>query len=535
MVSLWDGKVADEQKAFQLLHIMDIIRFWAESVYKPIVCTCLRRVEAIRLENAPSSLEDTLWDSQAKIDEDNPAWLFHRIHVEVQTPIDPDTTLRDPTPSRVPPNRRPSAQRSSGETLSVPSVQKPPESLRKGRASLEHRSCSSDDSNTTLRHDIPSRASPTHSSRAQRSSSNTLRAHSEQNVPETPRKNRASSRYRSMVPEIQQYSWILDQSSNTGNHIMIRIDSQGKVMPPIICFDISKEDWEDPTFGRILESEEDRLPPNFTRKLLKNPGSDRYMWSCKRRIISCIGAKTQFSAILPLDYKQFGTRAQAREEKQLLEPIEDLLNIGGLLRGFADVSDQWCDCKARWNDYSTNMLQCANARCETEWFHHRCVELEEEADPPNWLCPHCVKIPKSFRNDIEEDLELPEWDDHRVQASYERIKASKAICVVWHEHIWPEPKRILEVFRRVTHNLDIVQGARYPIHQRGIQANVKAPRYWVCIRYIRNKSSWRDLVRIRSLAMIEALTTMTTTMALTVRTTMSLTLPTRTDGLLDAI
>lgn len=157
---------------------MDIMRFWAEYIYKPIICTCLRRLEDMTLyQEAPLSLDNTLWRSRINIDDDAPPWFSHRVNAEDRAFLSTVATSRSSKPSRVTSDPHSSARRLSSKTLEVPS---------------------------------------------------------EGNASEVLRKRRASPKHRPMVPESEQYNWVLDSSSDQGDHVMIRIDAKGEKLPPIV-------------------------------------------------------------------------------------------------------------------------------------------------------------------------------------------------------------------------------------------------------------------------------------------------------------
>ena len=97
MVLLWTGKITDKHRAFQLLYNIDIIRFWAECTYKPIICTCLRRSEELRLRKTLAPLEDTIWGSQITMNKANTPWLFYRRDADEATFNDVGTaSMEDP-------------------------------------------------------------------------------------------------------------------------------------------------------------------------------------------------------------------------------------------------------------------------------------------------------------------------------------------------------------------------------------------------------------------------------------------------------
>jgi len=77
-VELWSGNVSDKNKALQLLWIVDIIKFWAEYTYKPMIGACLARLKAPTDELDEVPLEETLWKSHIVLNEETTPWFFHQ-------------------------------------------------------------------------------------------------------------------------------------------------------------------------------------------------------------------------------------------------------------------------------------------------------------------------------------------------------------------------------------------------------------------------------------------------------------------------
>lgn len=77
-VELWSGNVSDKNKALQLLWIVDIIKFWAEYTYKPMIGACLARLKAGSDELGEVPLEETLWNSHIILNEETTPWFFHQ-------------------------------------------------------------------------------------------------------------------------------------------------------------------------------------------------------------------------------------------------------------------------------------------------------------------------------------------------------------------------------------------------------------------------------------------------------------------------
>lgn len=424
MVLLWTGKITDKHKAFQLLYIIDIIRFWAECTYKPVICTCLRRLEELRLRKTLAPLDDTIWDSQVTMNEANTPWLFYRRDADEATFNDAGTT-------------------SMGTTLD-------------GHLSPL--------STKTQRPSIDQSGSPS------RKPSNTKSSNGQ-----------ATKNSVTVIPASEEYNWLLDRSICTKDHLMIRFSRQGSRLRPFILFDDTERqigNTQDSQCKMILEQERLRYQPKVRTGFICDTRSSKYLWSCARSTLDYIYKDTQFCAIFPLDKMAYGKQLVNNVKEELFEPIEALLNVGILLGSLEAATKQWCKCQRLVNGYEPAMIHCGNARCHLQWYHKKCVDLDEDDEPELWICPDCREMPGHERREVKQ-LKLPgSYTDH-LEASDQRVQSTRALRRVWDTHPWPSKKAILERFERVLYNLDIIESSRYTIRSHGIKSSLSAPRYWV--------------------------------------------------------
>ena len=424
MVLLWTGKITDKHRAFQLLYIIDIIRFWAECTYKPIICTCLRRLEELRLRTDPAPLVDTIWDSQITMNEVNTPWLFYRRNADEAAFNDAGTA-------------------STGTTLdghlSPPSSKTQRPSIRQSRS--------------------PSRKPPNTKSSNGQATKNSV----------------------TVIAASEEYNWLLDRTICANDHVMIRIDRQGRMLRPFILFDDTKwqiENTQDSKCKMILEQERLRYQPNVRTGFICDTQSRKYLWSCARSTLNYTYEGTQFCAIAPLNKMAYGKQPVKNVEEQLFEPIEALLHVGILLASFEEVTKQWCKCQRLVNGYEAGMIHCGNTRCHLQWYHKECVDLDEDDEPKPWICPDCRKMTWNERREVKQ-LKLSEWYAEDIEASDQRVQSTRALRRVWDTHTWPSRKAVLETFERVLYNLDIIESSRYTIRSQGIVSSLSAPRYWV--------------------------------------------------------
>ena len=424
MVLLWTGKIADKHRAFQLLYIIDIIRFWAECNYKPIICTCLRRLEEIRLWKTPAPLDDTVWDSQITMNEANTPWLFYRRNADEAT-----FNYAGSASTGIALDRH----------LSPPSSNTQRPLIDESRSPLRKPSSTKASNGQTINKSV------------------------------------------TIIPASEDYHWLLDRSICTDDHLMIRINRQGGKLRPFILFDDTEwqiENTKDPKCEKILKHERLRYHPNVRTGFTYDTRSNKYLWSCARSTLDCIYEGTQFSAIIPLNRMAYGKQPVKSVEEQLFEPIEALLHVGMLLASFESATKQWCKCQRLVNGFEPGMIQCGNSQCHLQWYHKECVDLDEDDEPEPWMCPDCRKIPPHERREVEQ-LSLPREYADDIEASDQRVQSTRALHRVWDTHPWPKRKAILETFERVLYNLDIIESSRYSIRSQGIVSSLSAPRYWV--------------------------------------------------------
>ena len=80
LTELWDGQLREHEDALQLLYIMDMVAIWAEYTYKPSVCLCLRKLEALvkgETAQGSSNLENEPWLGKLELNRVNFPWLLN--------------------------------------------------------------------------------------------------------------------------------------------------------------------------------------------------------------------------------------------------------------------------------------------------------------------------------------------------------------------------------------------------------------------------------------------------------------------------
>lgn len=446
MVQLWRGTLAEKDEAYQLLHILDTIRFWAEYTYKPIVGTCLRRLHAMREKSTLTPLSKSLWASKIEINESSTPWMFKR----------------------------------SGHALYSTDLETHPETfLQAPRSSPRHHTSSP---SRSPRRGASRRPSP---------------------APQS------SSEDRFVFPNSEHYNWILDRSTRNKDHVMLRVTERGTVLPPIALFDTAEwpfDSSKEQLYQSYLGIERYGYQCDADTGHLKVPGKRIYQWSLARSRLRHIKPDTQLCIILPLNHEDYHSQPERTREEQLFEPIEDVLKVGELLSCFELEKKRWCTCRCEWNMFSGPMRACDNVKCPLEWHHHRCVGLDEDEmedegnvvegreqdyeeeqyddcadDNADWLCPECEGSPTQqikLRTKCR-PWKLPQTYDEYRDASANRMQATRALRTVWDKHKWPESRILIEVIEKVSYDLDIIKESSHKIHRLGVVSALASPRYWV--------------------------------------------------------
>ncbi|MCJ1278058.1 hypothetical protein MMC21_005872 [Puttea exsequens] len=261
--------------------------------------------------------------------------------------------------------------------------------------------------------------------------------------------------------ELRDYVWLLDRDIVPGHLLHIAVDEAGNLLPPVIIFSDAK--WDKPEFENILAEEKRRLPPEAHAMFRFNAKDHHYSWRTLLRLHRDASPGIQWTAVIPLDYKDYRRQTVATKKKEVLfEPLERLLRLPELLNEVQMESKKWCICRQQWNRRSPNMVLCANLKCQVGWYHmtRKCANLDKGADLYRWLCPKC-------REDLSSDLgwtddEDPQYGSLQEESSF-RVQWTRALTTVWHSHSWPSNDEISRVFAEIARNLDIVRSATLPI------------------------------------------------------------------------
>ena len=221
------GSSKDEQSAIQLLSIVELIRFWVDYTYKPLIGTCISRLEAIKAGTQPTPLDSTLWNLRIPIDKEQTPWFFSQRRLKVSSiPI------------------------GSTDNLEIP-----PHGRRRGHSASSRQSLQPENQPSPRRdHRSPTPAG-------------------EQFV----------------MPEKDDFNWLLDRDPGEEDLILIRVSETGKIMRPVIIYSTSRlvgerqmrpVDWKDDDFKAVVADERRGHHPQIVSIFRKNRQGRDYLWEC---------------------------------------------------------------------------------------------------------------------------------------------------------------------------------------------------------------------------------------------------------------
>ena len=426
MVHLWSGVLQGENSALQLLCIVDLIRFWVDYTYKPLIGTCISRLKAMKACRPLPPLDSTLWRLRIPVDREHTPWVFSQRRLK----------------------------RSSSAIRSTDNLAVPPRGNSRGH---------SPSSRQSLR--------PEHRSSSRR----------EHRSP-TP----ADEQF--VMPEKDDFNWLLDRDPGVGDLILIRVSETGEIMIPVIINSTGRlvgarrkplVDWNDDGFNAVIADECRGHHSKIASIFRKDKHGRDYLWQCYQSKGSRIRRRAQFSIILPVNVVSYGQQNPKSLGTPLFEPLESLFRLQDLLGKIDRANKKWCSCGRQKNEYSPPMVQCRRALCDISWFHKKCVGFADSDDEASWLCDKCYdkweRIPEHKRAYIE--LE-PTETNFFARESHKRIHLARAIEDVWYKHDWPCQDEIVAKIDEIADKVDIVESAPHEIRKGGVPRGRQLPRYW---------------------------------------------------------
>ena len=425
MVHLWSGVLKGEDSALQLLCIVDLIRFWVDYTYKPLIGTCIRRLEVMKACRTPPPLDSTLWRLRIPVDREHTPWIFSQRRLRRSS-----SAIRPTDSLGIPPHGSSRVHsRSSRQSLR-------PESRSSSRR--DHRSPTPGDEQFVL-------------------------------------------------PEKDDFNWLLDRDPGVGDLMLIRVTETGEILRPVIIHSTGRlvgerrkptVDWDDDGFDAVM-ADERRGRHSKVTSTFRNIQGHNYLWYYYQSKGGLIRRGVQFSIILPVSVISYGQQTRTSQGSQLFEPLELLFRLQDLLEKIDRANKKWCSCGRQKNEYSPPMVQCRRALCDISWFHKDCVRFADSDDEVSWVCDDCYDkwegIPEQKRAYIE--LE-PTESTFFARESHKRTHLARAIEDVWYKHVWPSQDEILAKIDEIADKVDIVESAPHEIRKSGVPRGCQLPRYW---------------------------------------------------------
>jgi hypothetical protein len=280
-----------------------------------------------------------------------------------------------------------------------------------------------------------------------------------------------------IIPERDYFIWLLDRGIRGQDLLIVRIDEEGSVLPPLLVFDSAT--WGDGDFRLVVQEEQARLPKNISAEFRFSQDGRSFVKNCIARNPGYFREpQCQFCAIIPLDFKAYKRLLNAEDAgTAVFEELELLLRLPKLIDAAQDANSRWCQCQAIYNEHSPNMILCDNVKCPMGWYHKKCAGLHEDFSADCWLCSRCLDKWQGIETAVSED-ELDDIDEGIREASDYRVQRIKTLARVWKDHKWPKPKKVRQQIDQISCRININERITY----NTVRDTGNKPRCWAIER-----------------------------------------------------
>ena len=282
------------------------------------------------------------------------------------------------------------------------------------------------------------------------------------------------------IPERDCFIWLLDRGRKSGDLVIVRVDENGSVLPPLLIFESS--DWDQRDFRHIIKEEQKRMPDNALTEFRVDRNGCTYIESCVAASPEYFRKPQshQFCAILPLDSRIYKRQIDFNDAGDTaFARLESSLGLPELIDAAQQANDKWCQCQAPYNEYSPSMILCDSLRCPMGWYHKKCVGLDEDFTAKRWVCKECLS--KWHGNEYAKP-ESREIDDEIREASDTRIQRVKTFSRVWKNHHWPNPKKLRRLIDRTSCRININERTTYDTISNVNSKDSRESRCWAILR-----------------------------------------------------
>ena len=304
-----------------------------------------------------------------------------------------------------------------------------------------------------------------------------------------------------IIPERDCFIWLLDRDLEGEDLLIVRIDEEGFVSPPLLIFDSAT--WQEDDFHLVIEEEQARLPDDILADFRFSQDGRSYMTRCIARSPGYFREpQSQFCAIIPLNAKTYRHQLEAEDTGPLVfKRLELLLRLPELIDAAEYANDRWCHCQAIYNRRGPSMIQCNNVKCPMGWYHNKCLGLDEDFAAEDWFCYQCLDKSDSESKDSDEereksDKEREDGDEESEdsdeesedsdeesedsdeesedsdeesegidgeirEASYYRVQRIRTLARVWKDHQWPAPEKVRRLINKTSCRININEVRTY--------------------------------------------------------------------------
>jgi hypothetical protein len=228
---------------------------------------------------------------------------------------------------------------------------------------------------------------------------------------------------------------------------VVRVNTEGFVLPPVIIFDSSN--WTSRDFESVTRYERARMPQNIATDFRYDKENTSVF---QKYFIAtggyCTMPEIQFCAILPLNTNSHPIGDKNAQYE--LHRLEQLLGLRKLVTAAQTANKEFCTCQEPENG---NMILCDATKCTIGWYHKKCVSLDEEFEADYWFCSICAK---SHDNFVVSKYDNEVFEDGIHEASDMRIQRVRSLNRAWNDHRWPHPSDVQKImYRRICCDIEM--------------------------------------------------------------------------------
>ncbi|KAG8527384.1 uncharacterized protein KY384_007536 [Bacidia gigantensis] len=353
LLHLWSGISKDKDSALQLLCIVDLLKFWVDYTYKPIIGTCISRLQSLKNTGIfPSDKRgDVVSRHHIPIDAEHTPWAFSQRRLKTSHNYHPH----------------------SG-TLEIPHTEG--HGRRFGSSSPISRPSSRASQRSPCRSTTPADEEGTH-------------------------------------PESDMYTWILDRDPGIGDLFIIRINQAGYFCRPIFVFDATggvaaksdhTVDWDSKEL-KAASAIWKRYTSDYKVMHRSNKKAIDYLWRYFRALgPMSFNPDTQITIILPLKLRHYRRQDQNLEDDWLYESLEVLLKIPTLLAGIDRQYDRECSHSSKCHG--------SKSRCSCDARLHLTRAVRKVCSKHQW--PNVEEVSAEL-TEIRNKLDLITDHSHRIR------------------------------------------------------------------------------------------------------------------------